>query len=53
MRALEAERLDATQQYDRIISDRAVLAARLDAIDQLRSSAPDAADIRRKVSPAG
>lgn len=47
---LEAERLDAAQQYDRTISDRAVLAARLDSIARHVRAAPMLADIRRKIA---
>ena len=50
MKALEAERLDAAQQYDRIISERAVLAARLDAIARYQRARPLLADIRRKIA---
>ncbi|ESX03906.1 hypothetical protein X769_15630 [Mesorhizobium sp. LSJC268A00] len=47
---LEAERLDAAQQYDGTISDRAVLATRLDAIARYVRTAPMLADIRRKIA---
>ncbi|MER9119318.1 AAA family ATPase [Mesorhizobium sp. M0954] len=47
---LEAERLDAAQQYDRTISDRAVLVARLDTIARYVRAAPMRADIRRKIA---
>ncbi|MER9729852.1 AAA family ATPase [Mesorhizobium sp. M0217] len=47
---LEAERLDAAQQYDRTISDRAVLVARLDTIARYVRAAPMLADIRRKIA---
>ncbi|MDQ0332953.1 uncharacterized protein YhaN [Mesorhizobium sp. YL-MeA3-2017] len=45
---LEAERLDATRQYDRTISDRAVLTARLDAIARYIRARPMVLDIARK-----
>ncbi|RWO81533.1 AAA family ATPase [Mesorhizobium sp.] len=51
--SLEAERLDATQQYGRIISERAVLAARLDAIDRYGRARPLLSDIRRKIARLG
>ncbi len=51
--SLEAERLDAAQQYDRIISDRAVLGARLDAIERYRRARPLLSDIRRKIVRLG
>ena len=51
--SLETEHLDATHQYDRIISDRAVLAARLDAIDHYGRARPLLSDIRRKVARLG
>ncbi|MGX9144681.1 AAA family ATPase [Mesorhizobium sp. 128a] len=47
---LEAERLDAAQQYDGTISDRAVLTARLDTIARYVRTAPMLADIRRKIA---
>ncbi|ESZ27574.1 hypothetical protein, partial [Mesorhizobium sp. L2C067A000] len=47
---LEAERLDAAQQYDGTISDRAVLAARLNTIARHVRTAPMLADIRRKIA---
>lgn len=51
--SLEAERHDATQQFDRIISDSAVLAARLDAIDRYRRARPLLSDIKRKIARLG
>ena len=45
---LEAERLDATGQYDRIVSDRAGLSARLDAIARYLRAQPMLLDITRK-----
>ncbi|MER8646113.1 AAA family ATPase [Mesorhizobium sp. M1252] len=47
---LEAERLDASQQYGRTISDRAVLVARLDTIARYVRAAPMLADMRRKIA---
>ncbi|MER8750357.1 AAA family ATPase [Mesorhizobium sp. M1050] len=47
---LEAERLDAAQQYDATISDRAVLVARLDTIARYVRAGPMLADIRRKIA---
>ncbi|ESZ71241.1 AAA family ATPase [Mesorhizobium sp. L103C105A0] len=47
---LEAERLDASQQYGRTISDRAVLVARLDTIARHVRAAPMLADMRRKIA---
>ncbi|RWP89449.1 MAG: hypothetical protein EOR11_09545 [Mesorhizobium sp.] len=47
---LEAERLDAAQQYGRTISDRAVLVARLDTFARYVRAAPMLADIRRKIA---
>ncbi|ESY15389.1 AAA family ATPase [Mesorhizobium sp. LNJC394B00] len=47
---LEAERLDASQQYGRTISDRAVLVARLDTIARYVPAAPMLADMRRKIA---
>ena len=47
---LETERLDAELQHDRIISDRAVLAARLDAISRFERARPLLADLRRKIA---
>ncbi|MER8632292.1 AAA family ATPase [Mesorhizobium opportunistum] len=46
---LEAERRDASQQYDGIVNERAVLAARLEAIARLERARPMLADIRRKL----
>lgn len=46
---LEAERRDAAQQYDGIVDERAVLAARLDAIARFERARPMLADIRRKL----
>jgi uncharacterized protein YhaN len=48
--ALEADRLDAAQQYDRTITDRAVLAARLETIARYGRARPILADIRRKIA---
>ncbi|MBZ9694900.1 ATP-binding protein [Mesorhizobium sp. CO1-1-9] len=45
---LEAERRDAAQQYDSIVNERAVLAARLEAIAKFERARPMLADIRRK-----
>ncbi|MER9957979.1 AAA family ATPase [Mesorhizobium australicum] len=45
---LEAERLDATEKYDRSIAERSVLSARLDAIAKYLRAIPILADIRRK-----
>ncbi|MDW6020654.1 AAA family ATPase [Mesorhizobium sp. BAC0120] len=47
---LEAERLDATDRYDRSIAERSVLSARLDVIAKYLRAAPILADIRRKAS---
>lgn len=46
---LEAERRDAAQQYDGIVNERAVLAARLEAIGRFERARPMLADIRRKL----
>lgn len=46
---LEAERLDAAQQYDGMVNERAVLAARLGAIARFERARPMLADIRRKL----
>lgn len=46
--SLEAERLDATEKYDRSIAERSVLSARLDTIAKYRRAIPILADIRRK-----
>ncbi|WP_192182556.1 ATP-binding protein [Mesorhizobium amorphae] len=46
---LEAERLDAAQQYDGLVNERAVLAARLDAIARYERARPVLADVRRKL----
>lgn len=51
--SLEAERLDATQQYDRVINERAILAARLDVIDRYVRVRPLLADRRRKIARLG
>ncbi|TGQ43697.1 MULTISPECIES: AAA family ATPase [unclassified Mesorhizobium] len=45
---LEAERRDAAQQYDDIVNERAILAARLEAIARFERARPMLADIRRK-----
>ncbi len=47
---LETERVDAAREHDRIINDRAVLAARLDVISRFERARPLLADIRRKVA---
>ena len=47
---LEAERLDAAEKYDRTITDRSVLSARLDTIAKYRRALPILADIRRKTA---
>lgn len=47
---LEAERLDATEKYDRSIVERSVLSARLDAIAKYLRAVPILADIRRKAA---
>ncbi|UVK49727.1 AAA family ATPase (plasmid) [Mesorhizobium sp. AR02] len=46
--SLEAERLDATEKYDRSIAERSVLSARLDTIAKYLRAIPTLADIRRK-----
>ncbi|MER9508167.1 AAA family ATPase [Mesorhizobium sp. M0579] len=46
--SLEAERLDATEKYDRSIAERSVLSARLDTIAKYLRAIPILADIRRK-----
>ncbi|QPC95763.1 AAA family ATPase [Mesorhizobium sp. INR15] len=46
--SLEAERLDATEKYDRTIAERSVLSARLDGIARYLRAGPILADIRRK-----
>ncbi|MER8690029.1 AAA family ATPase [Mesorhizobium sp. M1136] len=46
--SLEAERLDATEKYDRSIAERSVLSARLDTIAKYLRAMPILADIRRK-----
>ncbi|ESZ04810.1 AAA family ATPase [Mesorhizobium sp. L48C026A00] len=47
---LEAERLDATDKYDRSITERSVLSARLDTIAKYLRAVPILADIRRKAA---
>ncbi|MER9330930.1 AAA family ATPase [Mesorhizobium sp. M0488] len=47
---LEAERLDAAEKYDRNITERSVLSARLDAIARYLRAGPVLADIRRKAT---
>ncbi|PAQ06587.1 ATP-binding protein [Mesorhizobium temperatum] len=47
---LEAERLDATEKYDRSITERSVLSARLDTIAKYLRAVPILADIRRKAA---
>ncbi|MES0170166.1 AAA family ATPase [Mesorhizobium sp. M0027] len=47
---LEAERLDAAEKYDRSITERSVLSARLDTIAKYLRAVPILADIRRKVA---
>ncbi|CAH2402304.1 ATP-binding protein [Mesorhizobium escarrei] len=46
--SLEAERLDATEKYNRSIAERSVLSARLDTIAKYLRAIPILADIRRK-----
>lgn len=46
--SLEAERLDATEKYDRSIAERSVLSARLDTIAKYLRAIPILADIRRR-----
>ncbi|RVA03136.1 MULTISPECIES: AAA family ATPase [unclassified Mesorhizobium] len=46
--SLEAERLDATEKYDRSIAERSVLSARLETIAKYLRAIPILADIRRK-----
>ncbi|RWH78085.1 AAA family ATPase [Mesorhizobium sp.] len=46
--SLEAERLDATEKYDRSIAERSVLSARLDTIAKYLRAIPILAEIRRK-----
>ncbi|MER9856294.1 MULTISPECIES: AAA family ATPase [unclassified Mesorhizobium] len=46
--SLEAERLDATEKYDRSIAERSVLSARLDTIAKYLRAIPILADIWRK-----
>ena len=47
---LEAERLEATEKYDRSIAERSVLSARLGTIAKYLRAAPLAADIQRKAA---
>ncbi|MCF6116028.1 AAA family ATPase [Mesorhizobium muleiense] len=47
---LEAERLDAAEKYDRSITERSVLSARLDTIAKYLRAVPILADIRRKAA---
>ncbi|WP_287161131.1 AAA family ATPase, partial [Mesorhizobium sp.] len=47
---LEADRLDATEKYDRSITERSVLSARLDSIAKYLRAVPILADIRRKTA---
>ncbi|MER9655818.1 AAA family ATPase [Mesorhizobium sp. M0152] len=47
---LEAERLDAAEKYDRNITERSVLSARLDAIARYLRAGPVLADIRRRAT---
>ncbi|RWP02714.1 AAA family ATPase [Mesorhizobium sp.] len=47
---LEVERLDATEKYDRSITERSVLSARLDSIAKYLRAVPILADIRRKTA---
>ncbi|MER9312230.1 AAA family ATPase [Mesorhizobium australicum] len=46
--SLEAERLDATEKYNRSIAERSVLSARLETIAKYLRAIPILADIRRK-----
>ncbi|TIT02729.1 MAG: hypothetical protein E5W74_35130, partial [Mesorhizobium sp.] len=45
---LETERLDAAEKYDRSITERSVLSARLETIAKYLRAIPVLADIRRK-----
>jgi len=51
--SLEVERVDATQRYDRIVSERAVLATGLEVIDRFGRARPLLADRRRKIARLG
>ncbi|MGX5851452.1 AAA family ATPase [Mesorhizobium sp. PL10] len=46
--SLEVERRDAMEKYDRTITERSILSARLDAIARYLRARPILADIRRK-----
>ncbi|RWK60939.1 AAA family ATPase [Mesorhizobium sp.] len=48
--SFEAERLDATEKYDRSIIERSVLSARLDTIAKYLRAVPILADIQRKAA---
>ncbi|MET2831565.1 ATP-binding protein [Mesorhizobium shangrilense] len=48
--SLEADRLDAAEKYDRNITERSVLSARLDTIAKYLRARPILADIRRKAA---
>lgn len=48
--ALEAERVEAQDKYDRSLAERSVLSARLATIDRYARAAPLLAEIKRKAS---
>ncbi|CDX57712.1 conserved hypothetical protein [Mesorhizobium plurifarium] len=48
--ALEAERVEAQENYDRSLAERSVLSARLASIDRYVRAAPLLAEIKRKAS---